>query len=264
MMNLAQIGMMGYSKRVSYVAAYQAILDRATALGYTKPSDSQKLLQNQLAQDGQLSLFDCLYVFATDGDSDYATLNWASPSNNQITKVNSPTFTSDVGFNGNGSTSYLNQNWAPNNGVNFSLNSACVFFKLVGAHNAQNIFGVGNSAGMSNGLNGVMDTTTTGGRLNNNTADLLSTSDLRQTFLSFVRSASTGWSVYSNGVSQGTITRTSVGVATINNFLLCRNLNGTANGFLDSVGQLQIFGVGSASLNQSDLYTAFNTYLSAI
>jgi hypothetical protein len=120
-----------YGNSGSYLGEYQAILDRATALGYTHPSTAQKVKGNSLIRDlkeaGIWSLLDVFYVFATDGDSDFATLNWKSPSSFQCTKVNSPTFTTNVGFNGNGTTSYLNTNWIPStNGVNWTLNSAQV------------------------------------------------------------------------------------------------------------------------------------------
>ena len=48
---------------------------------------------------------DAPYVLATDGDSDFATLNWKSPTTFQATKVSSPTY-SGCWFYGNG-TSYL-------------------------------------------------------------------------------------------------------------------------------------------------------------
>jgi hypothetical protein len=78
-------------------------------------------LQNTLVEDlktaGVWSKLDLFYVFATDGDSDYATLNWKTPASFQATKVNSPTFISNEGYQGNGSSAYLNTNFTP------SLNS---------------------------------------------------------------------------------------------------------------------------------------------
>lgn len=118
-----------YGGGVSYSTEYQAVLDRATALGYTQPSGAQKTKQNTLVTSlkdaGIWSLLDVFYVFANDGGGDFATLNWKAPSSYQITRVNTPTFTSNQGFNGNGTTQYINTGWVPStNGVNYTLNSA--------------------------------------------------------------------------------------------------------------------------------------------
>ena len=108
---------------------YQAVLDRASSLGYTAPSASQQTLQNTLVTDlktaGVWDKLDVFYVFATDGDSDYATLNWKAPSSFQATKVSSPTFTANQGFKGDGSSAYINTNFTPStDGVNYQLEEA--------------------------------------------------------------------------------------------------------------------------------------------
>ena len=99
-------------------ADYQAVLDRASSLGYTAPSASQQTLQNTLVTDlktaGVWDKLDLFYVFATDGDSNFATLNWKTPASFQTTKVNSPTFHLNQGFQGDGSSSYLDTNFNPN------------------------------------------------------------------------------------------------------------------------------------------------------
>jgi len=102
----------------AFDADYQAVLDRSTALGYTAPSAAQQTLQNTLVEDlktaGVWDKLDLFYVFATDGDSDYATLNWKTPASFQATKVNSPTFISNEGYQGDGSSSHLDTNFNPN------------------------------------------------------------------------------------------------------------------------------------------------------
>lgn len=98
-------------------ADYKAILDYATTQGYTLPSASQQLLQEQLIIDlktaGVWSKLDLFYVFATDGDSDFACINFLDPNNYEITEVNSPTFTTNVGFTGDGVSAYLYTNFDP-------------------------------------------------------------------------------------------------------------------------------------------------------
>jgi hypothetical protein len=107
---------------------YQAVLTYATSQGYTLPSLAQRTLQSQIIQTlktGSIwSELDLFYMFATDGDSDFATLNWKNPSAYKATKVNSPTFTSNIGFIGNGVDAYLNTNWNATIGPKFTRNNA--------------------------------------------------------------------------------------------------------------------------------------------
>jgi len=110
---------------------YQAWLDKGTALGYALPSASQQVTQNQLTLDlkssGAFSILDLFYIWAQDGDSDMATINLIDPDNFQATKVNSPTFTENLGFKGNGTNSYINSNFNPVvNAGNYTLNNASI------------------------------------------------------------------------------------------------------------------------------------------
>ena len=102
------------SQGSAFDADYQAVLDRSTTLGYTAPSVAQQTLQNTLVEDlktaGVWSKLDAFYLFATDGDSNYATLNFVAPSSFQATKTNSPTFTANEGFTGDGVSAYLDTN----------------------------------------------------------------------------------------------------------------------------------------------------------
>ena len=108
---------------------YQAVLDQASSLGYTAPSAAQQTLQNTLVTDlktaGVWDKLDVFYVFATDGDSDYATLNWKAPSSHQVTKVSSPSFLSNKGFQTNGSSSYLDTNYNPTtDAINYQMENS--------------------------------------------------------------------------------------------------------------------------------------------
>jgi hypothetical protein len=109
---------------------YQAILDYATLQGYTLPSAGQRVLQNQLVIDlkaaGVWSKLDTFAVFATDGNSDFALIDWIRLID--YTAVNSPTFTTDEGFQGNGVSSYIDLNYETNTDwVNVSQNNVCLF-----------------------------------------------------------------------------------------------------------------------------------------
>ena len=117
-----------YNAPNGFDADYQAVLDYGTTQGYTLPSASQQVLQNQLVVDlkaaGVWSKLDTFVVFATDGDSDFALIDWIRLTD--YTAVNSPTFTTNEGFQGNGTSSYINTNYNPStSGVNYTLNDAC-------------------------------------------------------------------------------------------------------------------------------------------
>lgn len=66
-----------------YDSSYQAILTYATGLGYALPSVQQQKFQNRflkhLKNYGIWDKLDLLYVFASDGDSNFIRLNWKNP-----------------------------------------------------------------------------------------------------------------------------------------------------------------------------------------
>lgn len=67
---------------------------------------------------------DVMWVLAAH-DEQFGRLNWKSPGNFTLTAVNSPTFTTDRGFAGNQSTSYLATGWDwATNGVQYTQNNA--------------------------------------------------------------------------------------------------------------------------------------------
>jgi hypothetical protein len=118
-------------------ADYQAVLDYATTQGYTLPSSGQQALQNQLVVDlknaGVWSKLDTFAVFATDaedspgsGTSNFALIDWKRLS--LYTAFNSPTFTTNEGFQGNGTSSYIDLNYETiTDWVNVSQNNVCLF-----------------------------------------------------------------------------------------------------------------------------------------
>lgn len=66
-----------------YDSSYQAVLTYATSLGYALPSLGQQKLQNRflkhLKNYGIWDKLDLLYVFASNGDSNFIRLNWKNP-----------------------------------------------------------------------------------------------------------------------------------------------------------------------------------------
>ena len=108
---------------------YQAILDYATAEGYTLPSAPVQTAQNQLLLDlksaGVWAKLDSFANLATDGSPDFALIDWKRLITMQA--VNAPAFTVNQGFKGNGTSAYINTNFTPStDGVNYALDS-CSF-----------------------------------------------------------------------------------------------------------------------------------------
>ena len=108
---------------------YQAVLDFATSEGITLPSTSQQELQNQvvlsLKDKGLWNKKDAFGLFATDGNVDFALICWKRLI--KMDAINSPTFTINGGFDGNGSSSYIDTLFKPAiDGVNFLQDDAGV------------------------------------------------------------------------------------------------------------------------------------------
>lgn len=272
MMNFAQISAMsGFASRLD--ADYQAVLDRGTALGYTLPSVAQRTKQNQLVLDlkgyGIWTLLDVFYNFATDGDSDFATLNWKAPSSYQVTKVNSPTFTNNQGFDFNGTTQYLNTNWAPGtNGINYTQNSASIGLWINdGGVNLNRIdIGCSNNAdGITNSvvINSSDAAVQLNTRINDNTTHTIAIASSLGLSMA-QRRASNDKRSWKNGAQVGTTqTTASTTPPTVNLFLGASNGNGTATLFASREISM-VFAGASLSGSESNLYTAWNTYFTSL
>ena len=109
-------------------AAVQAETSALIARMSTPPSASRiaaiDLLITTLKAASIWSKLDVLQVYAA-ADQQAALLNWVSTSFN-ASVVNAPTFTADRGFNGNGTTSYVNTGFKPSLGVAGTVND-CFF-----------------------------------------------------------------------------------------------------------------------------------------
>lgn len=114
-----------------YSEEYQAVLDRATTQGYTQPSEAQRTLQNTLMQSfvstAAWAAADSVAVFMTDGDSNFALINWKNPTATGWATENTVTFTSNLGFTTNGTDSRL---FDSTTFSNHTQNSAGVIFYL--------------------------------------------------------------------------------------------------------------------------------------
>lgn len=116
--------------------AYETESDAIFAGFSTPPDDTRKGVINTLVlalKTGAISgsniwnKLDVLYVLGAS-EAQGARLNWKNPGTFNCTAVNAPTFTTDQGYAGNGTSSYLDTGWTPSvNGSQFVQNSACLF-----------------------------------------------------------------------------------------------------------------------------------------
>ena len=266
-MILASHGIIGSSiVQFEIDADYQAVLDYATTQGYTLPSASQQLLQNQLVVDlksaGVWTTFDLLYLFASDGNSDFATINFKNANNFQLIQVNSPTFTTNVGFTGDGLTAKLstanggNEYNLLNDAINTSVNSvtSLSYFNNLGS-TIKYLFGaiqttpsvIGHHLGRQQAT-----------RVNSNA--FTSTSPTSN-FVGIRRNASTSFDLI-DGSTITNISQNSVNLPNATMGILGRD--GSSADF--SNGQISFFTHGASLTNTeiADVKSIIETYLTAI
>ena len=265
------------SSTPAFDADYQAVLDRSTTLGYTAPSAGQQTLQNSFVTDlkaaGVWSKLDLFYVFATDGDSDYATLNWKAPSSFQLTKTNSPTFTQNEGFAQSG-TAYLETGFILNtNGTNYTQDDAGVFVgfptlsstalsnnRPIGVEGVSNYLNIRIDADGTNANNRVwLNTTTSFGNLNYYKKDD-SIYFANRTSSTAVDYRNTDLANDLTNSSSGSITSSSLP----NRQLL---LLGWGSGYFEQTANMGIFAMGSSltATEMADIETAwFTNYFTSL
>ena len=257
-MILASHGIIGSSiVQFAFDADYQAVLDYATTQGYTLPSESQQLLQNQLVVDlkdgGIWSKLDSFAVFATDGNSDFALIDWIRLS--QYTAVNSPTFTTDGGFSGDGISSYIDTNFNPStSGVNYTLN------------NAGRYFWVDNRI-LGSRWEGSINSTSTNHTRNENSAamNINAAASSMSAAVNFAvdefhainRTSSTNLELFTN-TTQFSRTQTSTAISNSKQSIFRTNLS-----FVNV--RFRFYGMGASLVSENtDFYNAINTYFTSI
>jgi hypothetical protein len=236
---------------------YQAVLNYATSQSYTLPSASQQILQNQLVLDlkagGIWSKLDTLAIFATDGSSDFALIDWKRLS--LYTAVNSPTFTANQGFQGNGTSSYIDTNWNPNTqGVNYTLNNAC--------------FGGWRYNSVNNAVSRFMGATIEITIREDSNAVHRVNSNVNAS--SFLTGNGTGLRILNrtNSSNVQMIVNNTLETSTQNSLVIPNSnlhLLNRGDGTSFSVSQISIALAGSNLVTErTDLYNAFNTYITSI
>jgi hypothetical protein len=248
----------GQGQNSSFDADYQAILNYATTQGYTLPSSAQQTKQNTLLSslktEGVWNKLDSFANFRTDGDSNFALIDWKNLT--QYTAVNSPTFTTNVGFLTNGTSSYINTN--KNLGTNFVLNSASEF-KWVNNNIDSGGGTVISGARGTSGAN-LYEVTPISFALNSNISLLVSSNNLAG-FRHINRANSTQVQRFVNGV---VVTGVQASTVVVNRIPFIGALNsGSATGFESNSFSIYGFG-GDLSAEATNFYNAINTYITSL
>ncbi|MBC40384.1 MAG: hypothetical protein CMH91_15155 [Oceanicaulis sp.] len=237
----------------------------------TEPSAARKSLISSLVEglktDGIWSKLDRLWVMAAHA-AQAGGLDWKNPSTsgNALTAVNSPTFTTDQGYTGDGLSSYLNTNYAPSvDGVSALQDSvsAGVWVRATGA--SSTYLGVTDRTADPEHAIRIQDNLGTNqARVNDLTFVSYSTSAAANQLLTVNRSSSTTTQLYTNGSSDGSGTATSISIPDIDLYLLAQNFDGAPNGY--TAGQISIAFIGGSltSTEHANLYSRLNTYMTGL
>ncbi len=263
-----RIGRLVVGEKGGFDADYQAILDYATTQGFSLPSVGQQTLQNTLVSSlktaGIWSELDYLYVMATDGDSDYARINWSNPGTFQLTDTSgTPTFDPNEGFD-RACGNYMSGGYIPaTHAVNATLNSTSVFLYDWNSLTEQcsgNAY-MGTIGGNQRDRWNAVNTTNTQG-INQCTINANAYTMGGEGFKSFHRDG-TNLSLYINGVASY-LNQAGSGVGSLNTNQLVLGRDG-AGGGNQSQMTLGIWGRGSALLSEAaDMNTAFTTYITSL
>jgi len=222
-------------------------------LGYTLPSSAQQVKQNQLMLSlkagGIWNKLDTFAVFATDGNSNFALIDWKRLS--LYTQVNSPTFTTNQGFQGNGTSSYISTNFIPSTaGINFTLNNASRFTWISGT--SANAIIDGNSSAN----NSLMNKNATLIQRINGTNNMIGSAidNSPDGYKLFNRTSANNTELFVVG-TQYSRTQVVVSLPTEAQWILRSSAN-------RSSFQVVFYGMGASLVSENtDLYNALNNYL---
>lgn len=255
----------GYGIGISFISnrrdpvtnQYLAQLSTPPSGDYIKALDT---FIKGLRSDGNLTVLDRMWIFACEIQQ-HARVSIINPTSSNITEVNSPTWTANQGYTGNGSTSYLNSNFAPSvDGVNYTRDLACY-----GTYSRSNVQSTGSNMGLS-GASSMQSITferftddnfyvSINGTGQGNVAN----TDSRGLFAAarVVSTHEEGWKNGSRVVNYSGAGAASVALQNVKFYISARNNNGTAANF--STRQIAMAFIGG-NVGQANFYTRFQTF----
>lgn len=244
-----------------YCSELQAYLQYVTTAPSKWYLNNLNTLIINLKNAGIWQQLDRFWIFATETQQ-AANVSIINPSSTQVQPVNNPTFTPLVGYQGNGTSSFVNTNYNPfTQGVNYTLNNCSLGYYNLTNNGSSNVKQMGSYDGTNfvdiffeNGNDAVV-------ALNSGT--LVSNATFSQFAGLFAgQRANNTVSIYFNGGFSGSNTNAAVAIPNLNLFIDARNNNGTA-GELDTKKIAMAF-AGSGNISQAALYTYFQQFATNI
>jgi hypothetical protein len=244
--------------------SFEPETDTLLAAMSSPPNDARQSLINdtilRLKEDGIWSRLDTLWVMAAH-DEQAARLNWIAPGTFTLTAANSPAFTADGGFAGDGISKHLTGPlWSAL--TKFTLNDAHVSTWIGGGTNAAvttkaSIASTGGSATTLIVPRSATDTLIMG--LNGGSASFQSGRSAVIGDFAISRTASNAVQGYVNGtqVSALTTASTSVNAATI-------SLMRSVTNYSDFLLRVTDIGASLTSQQETDRHTIMGDYLTAL
>jgi len=242
-----------------YEAEYKAILDYATTNSYNLPSTAQRLKQNTLLSSlktaGVWSKLDTFANFATDGSTQFALIDWKRLT--QYNASTNPIHTTNEGFMGNGTSSYIDTNFNPASGTNnYTLNNASRYVFMYMASGTGPLDGV-----ITAGLNNMTRTSTSNHRINSTLGLTGGTFDFTATrgMKSIHRTSSLNVTLFNdNTASTPQRTSLSTSIRSENQFIL-------KSGALHGAHEVSMYAMGADLISENAAFvTAYNNYITSL
>lgn len=253
-----------YGGTQSLDAVTIAWLAQLTTSFGTNPSSAYiTALNNFIAgmrTDGELLLLDRFWIFAQEVQG-YARVSIVNPTSTQITEVNTPTWTANQGYTGNGINRYLTPNFNfRNDGVNAVRASISH-----GVYVRSNVTENKAVAGVTDGTSQVFlrsrrsDANAHGSANSNNiTVVVAAASGL----LAAQRTTNNAAALFRNGSSIGTTTGADPQLANLGDMVFGFRNSGGVNEL--SSNQISMRFIGSGAMNMTDFYNRWTTFATAI
>jgi hypothetical protein len=245
-------------------SSYEAESETLFAAMTSEPDATRKghidTLVAALKTAGVWTQLDRLYVLAAH-DSQAARLDWIAPGTDTLTATNTPTFTTDQGYTGNGSNARLDGATAVNTYTNYALNDAHIgLWSLTNAQSSNMSMGT-TSGTQGTHINPRTASDATQARLNSGFTNhnAASQTDSRGHYV-MNRVDGTNAQQFRNGASILGPSALSASGEPSGAIQICAG-NGSASSLQIALAHV---GGGLSSTEISDMYDAFTTYLTAV
>lgn len=235
-----------------YLDAMSPAATTAFAVGISSDFESLKSGSNNFTKIERLLFLDNQY----EGN---ALINAVNPGSSAATKSGSPFWTMYQGFRAFQNGDRLNSGFTPSTATKYALNSACFFYWCNSITEQTNAIETGVLGGGSTAFAFTKDGNNNYSSVNDNSSGGSTVAvTTPYGFWSYVRINSTTIQTWHNGVLIKTSTFSSNALSTLEFRILCLN-NATS---YTSRRQLSVWGVGTGTIDQAELYATMNTHRS--